>query len=122
VDIHPQRSQIHEGEVSQGVKPKGKAFGVTKLGMTGINSYTDWFAGDAQMEGKYGGYDGPFPPWNDERIHHYHFKLFALDVPSLELAGPFTGPDALKAMEGHIVEEAEWIGTYSLNASLLKVV
>jgi Raf kinase inhibitor-like YbhB/YbcL family protein len=121
LDIHPQRSQIHEGEVSDAVKPKGKPFGVSKLGMVGINSYTDWFAGDPDMAGNYGGYDGPFPPWNDERVHTYHFKLFGLDVPSLELSGPFTGDNALKAMEGHIVEQAEWVGTYTLNASLIKM-
>ena len=33
----------------------------------GINDYTGWFAGDADMAGNYFGYDGPCPPWNDDR-------------------------------------------------------
>ena len=58
----------------------------------GVNNYTDWFAGDEQMAGDYGGYDGPCPPWNDELLHHYRFTLYALDVPSLGLPGAFGGP------------------------------
>ena len=30
------------------------------------------------MGGTYRGYDGPAPPWNDQRVHRYHFTLFAL--------------------------------------------
>ena len=118
VDIHPQRTIIEEGESSELVMATGKPYGVSGYGMIGINSYTDWFKGDPTMEGVYGGYDGPFPPWNDERVHTYHFKLYALDVPSLGLSGPFTGDDALAAMEGHILEEAEWIGKYTLNRTI----
>ena len=70
------------------------------------------------MKGDYGGYDGPGPPWNDERIHHYHFTVFALDVPSLGLEGRFGGPEARAAMEGHVLAMGEWVGTYALNPSL----
>jgi Raf kinase inhibitor-like YbhB/YbcL family protein len=118
VDIHPQRTHIAEGELSDRVKEKGKPYGLTGLGIEGINSYTDWFKGDDALEGVYGGYDGPFPPWNDERIHRYRFTLYSLDVPTLELRGPFTSEDALAAMEGHILEQAEWMGTYTLNPNL----
>ena len=37
-------------------------FGRAEHGVRGINNYTDWFAGDKEMKGDYGGYDGPFPP------------------------------------------------------------
>ena len=83
--------------------------------MQGLNNYTDWFAGDADMGGDYGGYDGPCPPWNDSILHHYHFRLYALDVDSLGLEGRFGGPEALAAMEGHILDQTEVVGTYTLN-------
>jgi phosphatidylethanolamine-binding protein (PEBP) family uncharacterized protein len=43
------------------------------------------------MAGEYYGYDGPCPPWNDERVHTYVFTLYALDIPRLPLEGRFTG-------------------------------
>lgn len=67
------------------------------------------------MGGDYGGYDGPWPPFNDERVHHYHFTVYALDVASLGLPQKFSGPDALKTMQGHILDQVTIIGTYSLN-------
>jgi hypothetical protein len=44
-------------------------------------------------------------------LHHYHFKLFALDA-SLELAPGVDKAALLAAMKGHIVAEGELIGTY----------
>ena len=118
VDIPATRSQIAEAADSAGVTAKGKTPGQQPHGVTGINSYTDWFAGDAKMGGDYGGYDGPCPPWNDSIIHHYHFTVYALDVESLGLSGSFTGTDALAAMEGHVLAKASQMGTYSLNPDL----
>ena len=70
------------------------------------------------MAGDYLGYDGPCPPWNDERLHHYHFRLFALDVETLELPVNYTLADLNAAMDGHVLAEAELVGTYSLNPAL----
>ena len=70
------------------------------------------------MEGVYGGYDGPCPPWNDERLHHYHITLYALDVEKLGLHDDFGGPDALSKMEGHVIARASWTGAYTLNPAL----
>jgi Raf kinase inhibitor-like YbhB/YbcL family protein len=70
------------------------------------------------MAGQYGGYDGPCPPWNDERAHRYTFKVYALDVPSLNLSGAFTGPEAEAAMQGHVLAEGEAVGLYTLNPDL----
>jgi phosphatidylethanolamine-binding protein (PEBP) family uncharacterized protein len=67
------------------------------------------------MSGDYGGYDGPWPPFNDERVHRYVFTVYALDVASLGLPARFTGPDALKAMQGHILAHTSITATYSLN-------
>lgn len=54
------------------------------------------------------GYMGPCPP---EGRHRYYFRLFALDKT---LAADKIGSrqDLEKAMEGHIIEAAEFMGTY----------
>ena len=119
VDIPAGMDELRAGIDSDGVTAGGKAPGATDHGTRGINNYTDWFAGDEQMGGDYAGYDGPCPPWNDERLHHYRFTLYALDVPTLGLSGSFGGPEALAAMEGHVLAESSWTGTYTLNPALL---
>lgn len=118
VDIPAERTELLAGEDSNGVRPGGKEPGKKDYGVRGINNFTDWFAGDEQMRGEYGGYDGPCPPWNDEIIHHYYFTVFALDVPTLGLSGSFGGPEVLAAIKGHILAEGEWVGTYTLNPEL----
>mgnify|MGYP000510071231 CR=1 FL=1 len=118
VDIDAARRKIAEGEDCNGITAKGKTPGKYAHGTTGINNYTDWFAGDADMGGTYGGYDGPCPPWNDSIIHHYHFTVYALDVETLGLSGDFTGPEALAAMEGHILAQGSIVGLYSLNPAV----
>lgn len=118
VDIPAERAMIPAGADSDGVTPGGKPPGATDHGLRGINDYTAWFANDPEMKGDYGGYDGPCPPWNDERLHHYVFTVYALDTPSLGLSGAFGGKDALAAMEGHVLAKASWTGTYTLNPAL----
>lgn len=118
VDIPAATTALPAGADSDGVTPRGKAPGATPHGVRGINSYTNWFAGDPEMAGDYGGYDGPCPPWNDDIRHHYHFTVYALDVPSLGLAGRFGAPEALQAMQGHVLAEGSWVGTYTLNPAL----
>lgn len=115
VDIPADVNELPAGCDCEGVTPRGKDVGKTPYGTRGVNSYTSWFAGDPNMEGDYGGYDGPFPPWNDERVHRYHFVLYALDVESLGLDGAFDGADALLAMRGHVLATADWVGTYAIN-------
>ena len=55
------------------------------------------------------GYNGPCPPAN--KPHHYHFQLFALDR-KLNLTGDAGKPELEAAMKGHILAQAEWIGTF----------
>ncbi len=71
------------------------------------------------MGGLYGGYDGPFPPWNDERLHTYHFTVYALDVPSLGLEGEFKLDDVRAAMEGHVLDQGKLVAEYTLHADRL---
>ena len=118
VDIPADAREIAEAEDSDGITPRGKTPGDTGKGINGINGYTGFMAGDPDMKGVYGGYDGPCPPWNDERLHHYTFTVYALDVPSLGLEGEFDGAAALKAMEGHILAHDSVTGTYTLNPNV----
>ncbi|MEO0652071.1 MAG: YbhB/YbcL family Raf kinase inhibitor-like protein [Planctomycetota bacterium] len=118
VDIPATTTGLAEGAASEGITARGKATGATPHGLTGSNDYTGWFAGDPDMEGTYGGYDGPCPPWNDSLVHHYHFTVFALDVESLGLAGDFTGAQVRAAIEGHVLAKASHVGTYSMNPAV----
>ncbi|MCW0413650.1 YbhB/YbcL family Raf kinase inhibitor-like protein [Xanthomonas sacchari] len=116
VDLPADLREIAEGSASDGVVAKGKQQPPGLDGARqGLNSYTDWFAGDAVMGGDYHGYDGPYPPANDLRVHRYFFRLFALDVARLDVPARFTAADALRAMQGHVLAEASLHGTYSLN-------
>jgi Raf kinase inhibitor-like YbhB/YbcL family protein len=118
VDIPVGILAINEGEASSGVTPKGKPFGQKTYGVAGINDYTLWFDGDADMGGNYGDYDGPCPPWNDSIMHHYYFTVYALDVTSVGLTGDFTGADAVSAISNHVLAQSTVMGTYTLNPDL----
>jgi len=56
------------------------------------------------------GYRGPAPP-KGHGVHRYHFRLYALDAP-LSVAVGIDKPGLLKAMQGHILAEAELVGIY----------
>jgi phosphatidylethanolamine-binding protein (PEBP) family uncharacterized protein len=84
----------------------------------GVNDYTSWFASDPAMAGEYFGYDGPCPPWNDERVHTYVFTIYALDIAEFPLDGSFTCAEARAALTGHILDEAQIYGVYSLNPDI----
>jgi len=119
VDIPASETSIPAGSYSKEVTPRGKAGPATPQGTRqGINDYTGWFASDHDMSGDYYGYDGPCPPWNDSILHRYVFTLYALDVERVAVDGKFTGPDVLKATEGHVLAKAAISGTYTLNPRL----
>jgi len=119
VDLPPALASIAAGEFSDEVVPKGKSGPETRHGARhGLNDYTAWFAQDHDMAGEYYGYDGPCPPWNDALIHRYQFALHAIDLERLPLEGRFTGPQALAAMQGHVLARATISGRYSLNPRL----
>lgn len=119
VDLPADLRQIDAGSCSDGFVAKGKSSPPGPPGARqGLNSYTGYFAGNADLGGEYFGYDGPYPPYNDALLHHYHFRLFALDVEQLAVSGAFTGEEVLAAIEGHVLDQAEWMGTYTLNPRL----
>jgi Raf kinase inhibitor-like YbhB/YbcL family protein len=119
VDIPPECRELGAGSCAEGVVAHGRRNPPAPPGAKqGINDFTGWFANDPDMAGDYYGYDGPCPPWNDDLLHHYHFRVYALDVPTLGLAGKFTAAAARTAMQGHVLAEAAITGTYTLNAAL----
>ena len=112
-DIPADVREIAAGSCSDGVTRGGKGMGRDAGGQRGLNDYTGWFAGDAGMGGDWYGYDGPYPPPHDARVHRYFFRLFALDAP-LQLPAGFSAADVQRAMHGHVLAEAALHGTYSL--------
>lgn len=119
VDIGADVREIAAGSASDGITAQGKRSPSGPAGARqGLNSYTQWFAGDAKMGGDYFGYDGPYPPFNDQRLHRYFFRLFALDVATLDVPPRFSAGDVLRAVHGHVLGEATVWGTYTLNAKL----
>lgn len=121
VDIDPDLPGIAEGSCSHEVTPGGKADPPGPEGARqGVNSYTDWFAGDPDLEGTYRGYDGPAPPWNDSIPHRYRFRLLATDLDRCPVEDDFTADDVLAALSGHVLDEADLTGTYTLNRRLRK--
>jgi Raf kinase inhibitor-like YbhB/YbcL family protein len=111
--------ELSAGSSSDAIHPGGKSKPGGPAGtIHGLNDYSGWFAGDAAMGGRYLGYDGPCPPWNDTLVHHYHFRVYALDVARLDLGEGFTLAQFRAAIAGHVLAEAELVGTYTLNPGL----
>ena len=120
VDIPARDGGVAEGECSDGITARGKKNPEGPPGSRqGINDYTAFMAGDPEMAGDYYGYEGPCSPWNDERIHHYHFTLYATDLARCPVSGRFTAADVHKAISGHVLAYAKLTGTYTMNQTLL---
>ncbi len=56
------------------------------------------------------GYGGPCPP--PGRLHRYFFRLYALDVASLDLPAGAGIDEVFGAMDGRVLARAEWMGVY----------
>jgi Raf kinase inhibitor-like YbhB/YbcL family protein len=107
---------IAEGSASDGVTKGGKRMPPGPAGARqGRNDYTGWFAGHPELAGDWRGYDGPYPPPNDLRTHRYFFRLFALDVATLDLPDGFDAAALLRAIQGHVLAEATVWGSYALH-------
>lgn len=87
-DIPPSATMLGEGIKREKDLPGG--------GTQGINDFRKI------------GYGGPCPPGG---THRYFFKLYALDT-ELGLKPGITKDQLLKAMRGHILAEAQLMGTY----------
>ncbi len=56
------------------------------------------------------GYGGPLPP-EGHGVHHYHFKLYALDA-DFDLRPGLSKDQLLGKIDGHILTTAKIVGTY----------
>jgi Raf kinase inhibitor-like YbhB/YbcL family protein len=74
--------------------PEGATEGV----LEGKNDFGGW------------GYGGCMPP-RGHGVHHYHFKVYALDA-ELDAPEGLGKEELLSAMEGHVLDEGELIGIY----------
>ncbi|HUO57456.1 MAG TPA: YbhB/YbcL family Raf kinase inhibitor-like protein [bacterium] len=116
VDLPPEGSPIEEAEFSNQVTPHGKSgLNGPRHTRQGVNDFSQWFKGNKEMEGNYFGYDGPAPPWNDERVHHYVFTLYALKEKRCPIRGVFDARRVLKAIEGLVLDKASFEGVYFIN-------
>jgi len=114
-DIPANVLSLPEGAASDARVPHGKAAAQIKVGVPGLNDFTKAFAANDALKGKYYGWDGPCPPWNDENLHHYHFMVYALSVKTLNLGADFDGPAAMEAMKDKILAEGKLGSGYSTN-------
>jgi Raf kinase inhibitor-like YbhB/YbcL family protein len=57
------------------------------------------------------GYDGPQPP-RGHGVHHYHFKLWALDVANLDAPPDASVEQTSNAARPHVVGQAELVGLF----------
>lgn len=60
-------------------------------------------------------FGGPCPPWNDKRLHHYHFHVLALSSPHVTLPKDATAAQAWAKLAPTALAHGELIGTYSLH-------
>jgi len=107
----PRRDYYHWMMIDIPARTNSISENATPPGKVGQNDFA------AESRGT-NGYDGPCPPWNDERLHHYHFMVHALDVSSLGLKENFTGKQAEDSMKGHILATGEVIGIYTTNPKM----
>jgi Raf kinase inhibitor-like YbhB/YbcL family protein len=56
-------------------------------------------------------YDGPMPP-PLHGTHHYHFRLFALDIECLDLSPDASADRLMRLAASHVLAETQLIGTY----------
>ena len=118
-DIPASVHEIVEGADGDGFVPHGKPPGQTSFGaVSGANGYGGLFEGSDELSGVYGGWDGPFPPWNDDCVHRYLITVYALDVETLGLGPGFSLEDLRRAIDGHVLDEAQIVPTYTLNPAL----
>ncbi|YBV95881.1 YbhB/YbcL family Raf kinase inhibitor-like protein [Phyllobacteriaceae bacterium JZ32] len=89
-DINPGRDRLPEGTTA-GAKTESLGHGVNDFG----NPH----------------YDGPQPP-KGHGIHHYHFRLAALDTETLHLDEKADIDTVLKKAGPHIIAETELVGIY----------
>jgi Raf kinase inhibitor-like YbhB/YbcL family protein len=76
----------------------------------GVNASTSgWDV--AQNDFGNAAYDGPQPP-RGHGLHHYHFKVVALDADELDISSNDDIDEFWRAVKPHVIAQAEIVGTY----------
>jgi Raf kinase inhibitor-like YbhB/YbcL family protein len=88
-NLPPDTKKLEENVARKATLPNGAVQGGNDFGKTG--------------------YGGPSPP--PGKPHRYFFKLYALDTP-LKLQADATRQQLLAALHGHVLDEAQLMGTY----------
>ncbi len=89
--------------------PEGKGKDA-KLVSSSVNDFAS-FIKDKPAE-TFLGFDGSCPPFNDARLHHYHFTVYALGTDKLP-AIKGGNADYEKEIQKHAIAKGEIVGTYS---------
>lgn len=89
-DIMPTRTQLPEG-LGGSVKAESLGHGVNDFG--------------------HARYDGPAPP-KGHGVHHYHFRVAALDVQHLAVPPSAKVAEVWEAARPHVLDQAEIVGAY----------
>jgi Raf kinase inhibitor-like YbhB/YbcL family protein len=84
--------------------------GMGKKFANGVALIND-FAGGRNLP-EFAGYDGPCPPWNDARLHHYHFTVYALDVEKLGVKTNDRVSKVVENIEKHAISKGELVGEF----------
>ena len=86
-------------DLSPSIRALAQGYKPGNLGVSGTNDF-----------GK-PGYGGPCPP-KGHGPHRYFIKLYALNVPSLGLKAGAKRAELDRALKGHILAEAQYMGRY----------
>jgi hypothetical protein len=78
-------------------------------GLTGLAEGENGGGREGMTDFRRPGYGGPCPP--PGQPHRYFFKLYACDAP-LDLPAGATKADVERALAGHVLTQAELMGTY----------
>lgn len=95
-NIPADRDGLPEGAGKPGVAKSGDGASAPRFGLNDFGNV---------------GYDGPEPP-HGHGVHHYHFRLAALDVPSLMLPPRVKVAAVWAEARKHVLATAEIVGTY----------
>ena len=95
----PQRTWVHWVVLNLPADTHSLAEDIHSLPARAKEGLNDWHAAK---------YQGPCPPIGR---HHYHLKIYALDG-FISIEKPLDKKELEKAMNGHILAQAELIGTY----------
>ena len=94
-DMEPAVCEVKKGEASVGDEKSGKRF-AKPMGIEAINDYSS----ETEI---HRGYDGPCPPGFDARMHGYAFRVYALDVKTLDFPDTARLVEFCERMASHVL-------------------